>query len=148
MFWDKLKKKLKNRGFNVSIKEDDVKITEKDGKIYCPNCGSDQWYEGPSGGMAVNIKCANCGLWFNSTPFGLDFIGIKELAGESKKLRWYCPNCDTIEDVTKTSAIFKYPTCETCNTPLKVCWSYAEFPAKHCGKCSDRFKCYTERGNF
>lgn len=33
----------------------------------CPDCGNDQFYEGPSGGMNVNILCANseCGSRFN-----------------------------------------------------------------------------------
>lgn len=25
----------------------------------CPDCGGGQWHEGPSGGMCVNIRCAN-----------------------------------------------------------------------------------------
>lgn len=31
----------------------------------CPDCGSKEFIEGPSGGMAQNIKCADCGHWFN-----------------------------------------------------------------------------------
>lgn len=119
---------------------------EKEG--CCPNCGSDKWYEGPSGGMAVNVKCAGCGIWFNNTPFGLDYIGIKTNVGEEpRKIVWYCPHCKTIEPKTKTSEIFKYPHCEVCNTPLKICWTYKAFPSKFCDECDARFDCFTKKGD-
>lgn len=39
----------------------------------CPDCGVWDFHEGPSGGMSVNIYCANCESWFNEQgPFGLD----------------------------------------------------------------------------
>lgn len=43
--------------------------------IVCPDCSGTKWYEGPEGGVAMNIKCANpaCGHWFNYT------YGIYEL---------------------------------------------------------------------
>lgn len=120
---------------------------QKPDSLVCPNCGSNQWYEGPSGGMSTNIKCANpdCGLWFNSTPFGLDFIGIKENVGEEKFIRWYCPECDDIRDFALEYGT--YPHCPFCKTPLKVCWSH-NIPQKICDACPERFKCYTTRGNF
>ena len=31
----------------------------------CPDCGSESFMEGPSGGMATNVKCNGCGHWFN-----------------------------------------------------------------------------------
>jgi hypothetical protein len=33
----------------------------------CPFCESEEWYEGPSGGMSQNVYCANeeCGAGFN-----------------------------------------------------------------------------------
>src|SRR5215469_15192280 len=34
----------------------------------CPDCGNEEWLEGPSGGMSTNIKCTKCGLWLNHTP--------------------------------------------------------------------------------
>lgn len=34
----------------------------------CPDCGSESFHEGPSGGMATNVKCNGCGHGFN---FGL-----------------------------------------------------------------------------
>ena len=40
----------------------------------CPDCGSERWFEGPSGGMSTNIKCAGCGIWLNHTPA----LGIAE----------------------------------------------------------------------
>lgn len=124
--------------------------------LVCPNCGSNQWYEGPSGGMATNIKCGGCGLWFNNTPFGLDFIGIKGNIGEEKKIVWYCAECKEVTSVVDNKALStelpsfglgKYPHCR-CGSLLKVCWSYEDFPKKYCETCGVRFKCYTTRGNF
>jgi len=31
----------------------------------CPDCGSERFHEGPSGGAATNVKCAGCKHWFN-----------------------------------------------------------------------------------
>jgi len=31
----------------------------------CPDCGSEAFYEGPSGGMATNVQCQGCGHWYN-----------------------------------------------------------------------------------
>lgn len=31
----------------------------------CPDCGSTELIEGPSGGAATNVKCAGCGHYFN-----------------------------------------------------------------------------------
>lgn len=31
----------------------------------CPDCGCETFMEGPSGGMAQNVKCNGCGHWFN-----------------------------------------------------------------------------------
>ncbi len=114
--------------------------------IRCPNCGNTKWYEGPSGGMSVNIKCAGCGLWFNTTPFGLDFIGVKSNVGEEKKIVWYCPKCHFTHE--QNVGYGKYPTCSKCGSSLKVCWTYKDFPKEMCEICDTRFKCYTERGNF
>lgn len=30
----------------------------------CPNCGSEKFFEGPSGGAADNIRCVGCGNCF------------------------------------------------------------------------------------
>src|SRR5215475_12729377 len=43
----------------------------------CPDCGDNEWFEGPSGGMSTNIKCAKCGLWLNHTPV----LGLAERIG-------------------------------------------------------------------
>lgn len=44
------------------------------GKPRCSYCGGTDFFEGPSGGVCVNIRCANekCRHWFNFTPFGLE----------------------------------------------------------------------------
>lgn len=44
----------------------------------CPNCGNDQFYEGPSGGLATNVECAQCHLRWNANNVGLSwqFIGF------------------------------------------------------------------------
>ena len=45
----------------------------------CPDCGSSQFYEGPSGGMTTNMKCAGCGHWFNvGLPLFVQRIHISE----------------------------------------------------------------------
>ncbi len=31
----------------------------------CPDCGSKEFYEGPSGGLATNVQCAGCNHRFN-----------------------------------------------------------------------------------
>ncbi len=33
---------------------------------YCPDCGGQSWYEGPSGGMCQNIECGDCGTRLNA----------------------------------------------------------------------------------
>lgn len=43
----------------------------------CPDCGWEFFYEGPHGGMSINVKCANpnCGHTFNwMGPFGMQPI--------------------------------------------------------------------------
>jgi hypothetical protein len=58
-----------------------------DGK--CPDCGATDFYEGPSGGMSVNIMCAKCSSWFNHMgPFGIE------------RIRWSVPEgCLAVADV-------------------------------------------------
>lgn len=31
----------------------------------CPDCGSENYTEGPSGGASINIQCTGCEHWFN-----------------------------------------------------------------------------------
>jgi hypothetical protein len=31
----------------------------------CPDCGSERFHEGPSGGAATNVECGGCGHWYN-----------------------------------------------------------------------------------
>jgi hypothetical protein len=49
-------------------------------KHRCPFCRKNNFREGPSGGISVNIYCANCGAGFNiSGPFGVtDIIYLPE----------------------------------------------------------------------
>jgi len=43
----------------------------------CPDCGSKKFYEGPHGGAAVNVKCADCGHKFNlGLPLFVQRIGL------------------------------------------------------------------------
>lgn len=55
----------------------------------CTYCGGTKFYEGPSGGMSVNILCANekCRHWFNYTPAfdGLDDLKRVEPTEEQRK---------------------------------------------------------------
>jgi hypothetical protein len=48
------------------IEMDDEKLSEM---VYknkcCPDCGSDDFQEGPSGGMSINMRCDSCHHWFN-----------------------------------------------------------------------------------
>ena len=45
----------------------------------CPDCGSEAFYEGPSGGMATNVKCQGCGHWFNmGLPMFIQRIHISD----------------------------------------------------------------------
>lgn len=79
-FWDQLlfllrggkestvKPKTK-KGGDVQINDDPDQVWASSGQ--CPECGSADWYEGPSGGMSTNYMCANdaCGAKYNFTPF-------------------------------------------------------------------------------
>ena len=45
----------------------------------CPDCGSEKFMEGPSGGMATNVKCSGCGHWFNlGLPLFIQRIHIND----------------------------------------------------------------------
>ena len=45
----------------------------------CPDCGSENFMEGPSGGMATNVKCRGCGHWFNlGLPLFIQRIHISD----------------------------------------------------------------------
>lgn len=37
----------------------------------CPDCGTSEFYEGPSGGLCTNFQCAGCGHWFNIGAGGM-----------------------------------------------------------------------------
>ena len=36
--------------------------------LKCPKCDSEKLLAGPRGGLARNIKCAECGYWMNVAP--------------------------------------------------------------------------------
>lgn len=41
----------------------------------CPDCKvKGKFMVGPKAGIAVNVKCGNCGSMFNITPFGVERI--------------------------------------------------------------------------
>jgi hypothetical protein len=45
----------------------------------CPDCGSQEFYEGPCGGLSQNVKCAGCGHWFNfALPVFVERIHISK----------------------------------------------------------------------
>jgi hypothetical protein len=114
-------------------KPDDVVIDDATG---CKNCGSISFYEGPSGGMSVNIMCAKCGIKYNDTPFGMDFIG------SDKPIKfWHCRKCGTEESYFYEYG--KYPTCRVCGSNLHPCWT--DVDNAKCNECLDRYKCYTNR---
>ena len=47
------------------------KLYDRLSKEGCPDCNSVEFYEGPHGGLSVNIKCAGCGSKFNiASPIG------------------------------------------------------------------------------
>lgn len=132
--------------FLKRLKKVKVKEEPKPQGTHCLNCLSTDFYQGPSGGGSINVKCAKCGLWYNHSVFGLEFLGIKTHIGEHKRIVWYCTKCGSAYikmDLSHYKA--EYPTC--CDTPLKVCWSYKSFPEEYCNSCGERFLCYTERNN-
>jgi len=58
----------------VTYLDDADHVTQafKHGK--CPDCGSTEFYEGPSGGLCTNIQCAGCQHWFNHCGFFVERI--------------------------------------------------------------------------
>ncbi len=48
-------------------------------KGICPDCGGDEFLEGPRGGLAVNIRCKQCGAEFNIRwPFTPERLCLKK----------------------------------------------------------------------
>ena len=62
------------------IEMDDEKVKDLFMKYNCcPDCGSDKFMEGPSGGAATNVKCGGCGHWYNlGLPLFIQRIHISE----------------------------------------------------------------------
>jgi hypothetical protein len=45
----------------------------------CPDCGSENFTEGPSGGMSTNVRCEGCKHWFNmSLPISIERIHVSD----------------------------------------------------------------------
>lgn len=58
-------------------------------RVDCPNCGIDLFYEGPHGGLSVNVQCAGCGKFWNFLgPFGFQAIesNVAYFKGTARKL--------------------------------------------------------------
>lgn len=49
-----------------------------DWKGKCPDCGSEEFLQGPSGGLSINMQCAKCNHWFNH----MGFFGIERIHWE------------------------------------------------------------------
>lgn len=77
-------KELKRQS-HLHPKESTLVKDTPDGKMWamiangaCPHCKKPTgFYEGPHGGMSINIQCEKCGWWFNVTPA----IGIAQDIG-------------------------------------------------------------------
>jgi len=93
-FWDQLLFLLRGgkeatvrpkskKDMDVPVADDPNHVWTSSGK--CPECGSSDWYEGPSGGMSTNYMCANddCEAKYNFTPFGGGRI-MRELISHGK----------------------------------------------------------------
>lgn len=64
----------------------------------CTYCGSERFYEGPSGGASTNVLCANddCRHWFNVDPWcGLEDLNrVQPPPGKEKIL----PTVDQVKE--------------------------------------------------
>jgi len=53
-------------------------LEQRNKEARCPACGGQEFYDGPHGGSAINVKCANpkCGKcwWFAGAPFEMKEI--------------------------------------------------------------------------
>ena len=70
-----------------------VKLNEAEDKRLksgsCPQCNSDKFVEGPSGGMAVNIACENGHRFWFAPPFTSEYQGQIKVEREGESLRAY-----------------------------------------------------------
>jgi len=66
-------------------REEENIVAEKIRKSICPNCGASKWLLGPRGGLARNIKCAECGEVYNILScIGVEWRGKVYFFKESK----------------------------------------------------------------
>jgi len=86
MIFEKRKQKeSKSKGIPVSdTAEGKLYIQIAKGK--CPSCGSKGFYEGPHGGLCINIFCMNpaCRQGYNVTPA----VGVAELIHKADPSRY------------------------------------------------------------
>ena len=67
------------------LREAGRKANENKKHLTCPDCGGQEWYDGSTGGLCVNIKCNKCGHWFNyAGPLG--FAQRIHIDKESKRI--------------------------------------------------------------
>jgi len=52
-------------------------------ELICPKCSGKDFLAGPRGGMARNIKCANCGYWINVTVIPRIIPGTEQVVAGS-----------------------------------------------------------------
>lgn len=41
---------------------------ERNDNLICPRCQGTEFWSGPEGGMSINVKCVDCGAYYNYTP--------------------------------------------------------------------------------
>lgn len=39
----------------------------------CPNCRGQSFYQGPEGGLSMNVECAQCGCRWNANAVGMNW---------------------------------------------------------------------------
>ena len=68
------------------LEMDDKKVKELFSKYNCcPDCGSERFHEGASGGMATNVECCGCGHEYNmGLPLFIQRINKPAMSGQSQ----------------------------------------------------------------
>jgi len=57
--------------------------------LKCPRCGCSYFYEGPRGGGAQNLICANCRAYINHTPLGMKVLYEDAIQKDPSILEWW-----------------------------------------------------------
>lgn len=63
-------KKLVDKFFKKTVISENEKLYDHLATKGCVDCGSTEFFEGPCGGCAQNIKCVQCGSKYNIMPVG------------------------------------------------------------------------------